>query len=357
MVHLKTALKRAYAWVYAIHKLGRRELGGPRLLPLHSRVRCWAGGFFSVSHLLYGFDRNDRRLYLSDLDENLRAYRINGADRWFLENKILFWALISPNAATPAPVALLRDGHVLPLEAPKSVGTIKSLLEWCEDAGDIYLKPYNGASGIGVHRLCHRNCEWSLDGTPLTERAAAESIASLDGCVVTRAVRPGRYSRELFEPTANTVRLLTMIDPDCREPFIAAAAHRIGTAESYPVDNCAAGGLTSSINLDSGELGKAVSTKVTTRQLRWYENHPDSGAAIAGIRVPMWAEIKALVLRLARTMSFCPYIGWDLVVADDEIVVLEGNDGPDLKLHQVHQALLADPRVRRFYEYHGVVRR
>jgi len=65
----------------------------------------------------------------------------------------------------------------------------------------------------------------------------------------------------------------------------------------------------------------------------------------------------SLVLHLASLLSFCPYIGWDLLVTDDDVVVLEGNDGPDLKLHQVHRPLLADPRIRRFYEHHGVVRR
>ena len=50
-----------------------------------------------------------------------------------------------------------------------------------------------------------------------------------------------------------------------------------------------------------------------------------------------------------------PAIAWDLVVTRDGCSVLEGNGPPDVFVWEVHTPLLADPRVRRFYEDHGVI--
>jgi hypothetical protein len=51
-----------------------------------------------------------------------------------------------------------------------------------------------------------------------------------------------------------------------------------------------------------------------------------------------------------------PYIGWDVVVTDTHgsFRVVEGNSSPDV-INQTHEPLLADERVVRFYEHHGVI--
>lgn len=91
-------------------------------------------------------------------------------------------------------------------------------------------------------------------------------------------------------------------------------------------------------------------------RLCWHERHPESGAAIAGVRVERWAETSATVLAAAARLPEAPAIGWDLVVTDDGCCFLEGNSPPGPFVWQVHGPLLVDPRVRRFYETHGVVR-
>jgi hypothetical protein len=52
---------------------------------------------------------------------------------------------------------------------------------------------------------------------------------------------------------------------------------------------------------------------------------------------------------------YLPYVGWDVVVTDDGIRILEGNSNSGLDGIQHYGPLLADPRVRRFYESRGAM--
>lgn len=58
---------------------------------------------------------------------------------------------------------------------------------------------------------------------------------------------------------------------------------------------------------------------------------------------------------MAAAFPYLLRLGWDVVLTDDEdgFPVLEVNAHAAMRTLQVHRPLLRDPRVRRFYEYHG----
>jgi len=65
----------------------------------------------------------------------------------------------------------------------------------------------------------------------------------------------------------------------------------------------------------------------------------------------------ATVLRAAGSLPFNRIGGWDVLVdASATPIILEANGNSDVNLLQVHGGLLADPRIRRFYQAFGVVR-
>jgi Sugar-transfer associated ATP-grasp len=315
-----------------------------------------AHGFLSRSFFLYDFGHNAIADYVSDYQENIRAADINREFGAFLDNKILFAALAQNIASTIRPLAFLNLGHVTFLGGGMKPGSLDALLEVLGTEGGLFLKPVSSGGGEGVILAEMEDDGISLSGKPpIGSEAVRQQLSRLVGYVATGRVSQAAYAGGIYSRTTNTVRVLTMIDPDTSDPFVAAAAHRIGTAESFPVDNCAAGGLTAAIDVESGVIGMATVTKVYGERAPWHETHPDSGAPIAGVRVPHWDQIIDKVLALARAFTFTPCVGWDIIVTDEGPTFLEGNDRPDLKLHQVHQPLLLDSRVRRFYEYHGVI--
>ena len=53
-------------------------------------------------------------------------------------------------------------------------------------------------------------------------------------------------------------------------------------------------------------------------------------------------------------LTFLKFVGWDVVVTRGGFCVIEGNNPPD-SVTQGDHPFLADPRIRRFLEYHEIV--
>lgn len=80
------------------------------------------------------------------------------------------------------------------------------------------------------------------------------------------------------------------------------------------------------------------------------------GARIEGVEVPRWQAIRDEILNMAAALPETPYLVWDLMVTSPgEFVVIEANNSAAVRFPQLHRPLLADPRVRKFYEYHNVL--
>jgi hypothetical protein len=171
-------------------------------------------------------------------------------------------------------------------------------------------------------------------------------------------LQQGSFWAGLFPGSANTMRIYTMWHPDDPAPFVARAVQRIGTADTVPTDNWSGGGISVSIDPDTGRLGvgRMHPLKGARAELR-YEQHPDTGAQLTGVTLPGWEKIKATVLRAAGSLPFNRIGGWDVLMdASDTPVILEANGNGDVNLLQVHGGLLTDPRIRRFYQSFSVVR-
>jgi hypothetical protein len=72
--------------------------------------------------------------------------------------------------------------------------------------------------------------------------------------------------------------------------------------------------------------------------------------------LPHWEGVVDAVLRAAASLPFNRMAGWDVLVDSEGVpVILEANGNSDVNLLQVHGGLLAEPRIRRFYESYGVL--
>ena len=167
-------------------------------------------------------------------------------------------------------------------------------------------------------------------------------------------INQASYAQNIFPETTNTLRILTLIDPDSNQAFLAAAVHRFGTCRSGAVDNWAAGGLSAHVNPLTGQLGRGFVYQMGNPPLSC-ATHPDTGSTIEGVIVPGWEALSKRLLSVANKWSFIPYIGWDIVVTEGGFQVLEGNNSTSVDLFQVHEPLLSNPRIKRFYHYHNVI--
>lgn len=343
-----------YFRAYVLPKLAKKEIKSEVDIPFKEKLRMWRNGFFSASYVLYDLGKNDLKDYLSDYQENIKAVRLNKDNAYLLDNKIRFYDLIKGDLQAPADIGLLKDGEIHSSKGrTKSVSDLKDLLE---NGKILLLKPVDSASGMGVLKVSKEGDNIICNNEKISMDEFLKKISTLNNYIVSFFIQQASYSSKIYPEAVSTVRILTMISPETGKPFIAAAAHRFATDKSFPVDNCNAGGLTANINIGSGRLSKAVSPYFKGSSITWYKNHPDTGESIEGVQIPHWEEIKSKILNAAGKISQLKYIGWDIVVTDDGFIVLEGNDGPDIKLHQVHSPLLINPDVRNFFRFYGVVK-
>lgn len=337
-------------------RLVEKELSSNSGVSLSRRVWAFSNGFLSDKVILYGLNKDNKNQYVSDFAENIRARCFNDADLIYVDNKLLFSRLIENDDAVTAPkeLFLIKRGHIVSLENAGCLSATELWTKLKNESGRFILKPVGGYGGIGILDLDFRERP-KRNGNLFDYVDFEVLINQLDDYYISEFMTQHSYAEGLYPETVNTIRLLTLIDPHNQEAYIAAAAHRIGNNQSYPVDNCGKGGFTANINLNSGELGAATRT-ITNGKKEWHIHHPDTGKPIAGVKIPEWDKLMQQVLKLANKFSFIPMLGWDIAVGmEGKLYIIEANEGPDHKLHQVHEGLLQNKQNRKFYEFYNIV--
>ena len=343
----------------SIYWLGRDpdERGGS--FSLMQRLGAWRRGYLAESPAPYGFPNNSPEDYLDDFRRRHRARHIN-ADNGLFDHKLVQRSLLLsagfPQAET---IAVLARGRVLmhPFGSRRHVGSADELEGFLlADGGRFVVKPEDGARGSDVFAVETRDGRLVRRRGPVYEPfhiAAAGTRPTL----VERWIEQGEFWRGLFPDSANTLRVLTMWTPGEPTPFIARAVQRMGTADTVPTDNWSGGGICALVGLTDGRMSAGRMHPLKGKRYRSsFPVHPDSGSRIEGAVLPFWDEIKATALAAAALVPMNSYAGWDIFVDESGTPIIgEGNGNSDVNLLQVHGGLLAEPRIRRFYEATNVL--
>ncbi len=106
---------------------------------------------------------------------------------------------------------------------------------------------------------------------------------------------------------------------------------RLPTRRSDGKANLHAGGIGVGLDLETGEMTTAIGREGSLAV------HPDTGAPLAGLRVPFWKDLLELTCKTARVFPL-GYIGFDWVLdADRGPLVLELNARPGLEIQNANQ--------------------
>ena len=321
---------------------------------LSQRLACLRQGFNSRSLIAYGAALPpEPGLYVSDWHEAALSKRPNRAYSLVLDDKLAFWLTmrhLTPHLAPLSGILWQRRFH--PLEGGGRTCSVDELVTGATESR--VFKPVRGTLGRGIFILDPVPDGLRVNGKP---GSAAEVLPSLHAgsYVVAPRIEQAGYSRAIFPAAVNSIRVVTLIDPDTSLPFIPFAVHRFGVNRTAPLDAFGTGGIVAAVDVATGQLGPAISA-APGRGRTVSDTHPDTGVQIAGVQVPRWREICDHLLTLAARVAFLPYVGWDVIVTDNDFLINEGNSRPSLRLLQACGPILTDERVRRFYQFHGVVR-
>lgn len=319
----------------------------------------WRRGFLPQSLLTYNTTDHAEADFLSDYERYVLTAYINGPYGVVLDDKYLYHRMMHQwSAFVPHLFGVLRGGAFV-AEHPTVESTLGALLRRQREAGSagIVIKPATGGEGQGIRILRFDGGErvcWNRQ--PLTIDEAATRATRAEGLyVVTELVEQADYAAAIYPQAANTVRIIMVRDPDTRKAYLARATHRFGSASAGVVDNFAAGGASASVDMATGKMGPAVQKQ--GGRVVWHAVHPDTQSPIDGVIVPGWSDMCATLRAISDDLPFLKYIGWDVLMTPGpagSFRLIEGNSYPGVAAMQIHGPLLADPRVRRFYEAHGV---
>ncbi|GAA1189486.1 sugar-transfer associated ATP-grasp domain-containing protein [Nesterenkonia xinjiangensis] len=326
----------------------------------HRRPLWWRRGFLSRSVTVYELDKNDPSLYVNDVQRYTRTKRmVHPTLQELLDNKFAFFLLMHHLGLKTDVVPLLGlyvRGGVNLFPHDRRVPLQVFLQSHIEVDQKVFVKPLRGAEGRRVRAITRTSSGFRMNGESTTAAEIRQWIQDQKRPMIfERGIEQHEDQAALNPEATNTLRILTMPDVDqAKDPFIAVAVQRIGTARSGHVDNWTQGGLSAKVDIETGRLSRAGQLP-DGRRPAWFSEHPDSGAPLEGSTVPFWEETKELVMDASRRLSFMEYIGWDIIISPSGPVILEGNINSGMNVLQVHGPLLADERVRSYYLKRGVI--
>lgn len=267
------------------------------------------------------------------------------------DDKMLFSFAMEGIVEVPKIYAVITAGRVESVS--REVLNNDNLYDFFLKNGGGVLKARSGYNGYGIHI-------YTADGTSLYEREETVSREDFDRVVrgtksslVQNRMEQGRYARELFDGSVNTLRIISMRRKDSNAHEVVAAVQRIGTRRSAPVDNFSQGGASALIDLETGKLSAmtCIDSYDDAGKRIFYDRHPDTGAQIKGITVPDWEGIKNAIAEITRQRPFFDLVAWDIVLKDQGIAVIETNMKSTLGVFQVHGGMRSGLLGQKYKEF------
>ncbi len=202
---------------------------------------------------------------------------------------------------------------------------------------DLFFKPVCGCGGRGAERWDYagKGSYRNVDDQKLLASELLDRLRRMSWrqpYLVQERARNHSGMRCLSNGALNTIRMISCLD-EREQPELIGAVLRMAVGANVTVDNVHAGGIAAAVDLEEGRLGQATHMGMDARR-GWVDRHPDTGALITGRLLPMWDEVRELVLRAHSAFSDWVVVGWDVAIMKDGPCLVEGNNGPDVDLVQ-----------------------
>ncbi len=299
-------------------------------VPLWDKVRANIfGGFLADQWALYDLDMKKRKEYLSEFDWYRSRY-INEPFDYMLNNKVVTTEVLRQYIRVPEILAVNSKGVAADLKG--TVLTDEAELALVRDAGKVIIKPFGKGKGTGVHCLSYDGKTYGIDGRAADKGTLIALLQGNKDWYLSETAQQHAYAAALYDQTVNTIRIITMKDPETERFKVFFAVQRIGTHRTIPVDNASQGGLVCRIDLESGRLSHGRSLHDRTV----YEYHPDSGIRLDEVVIPDWAEMKREILELVNHFPYLHFVAWDVVkLPDGTNCIIEANTSSGVNIIQL----------------------
>lgn len=197
--------------------------------------------------------------------------------------------------------------------------TQEEFVTFCRSMQKVICKPTDGGGGKGVFIEYLSNDD---DAINLYDRI------KLCNYIVEEVIIQHDTIARLNPTSVNTIRVYSVHSKG--KTYITSATLRMGNGPGV-TDNYSSGGLAAEIDVEYGlVISRAVSQNGDTVYVHPYTNTP-----IIGTQIPCWNKVKEYVIKAHERVKSLGYIGWDVVVCNDnKITFLEANTCAGVELQQ-----------------------
>ena len=324
--------------------------------PLHRTIEQWrllaSNGITAEDYYFYGLYRRNipwrkKQEFLGDYERWRWQMAINPAIYHMVtEDKAVFNRYMR-GAGIPVPRLHGVIGPKGCAENGRPLGSKEQVRAWLRDEQieNIFFKPIQGSRGAGVLSIGHRLSKEGWQRLPSGTIGINELLQHLfpdqeqTAFVAEELLSPHPDLVKFAAGVLHTARVITLLDDDVH--FLAAVL-RIGTGTTA-ADNLSGGNLAAPIDISSGII-RAAAAKDSAPTATFSE-HPVTGAAIKGSRVPDWFDSLSILRLAAKRIPFNPVLGWDVGFTDRGPRLIEANDNWDFRITQLafNEGLLSTP--------------
>lgn len=318
------------------------------------KKKIWAlkRSFFSYKIDYYGLTNENYHDFLPDLCY-YRMHPINGMFSHWIDDKLTIRYILHPyKEYLPEYYYHLYQGEILRLaDCPEKFdSSIESMIELLKEKHALAAKKMIGSHGQGFFKLAHDGDQFFVNDSMVSKEDLViklkDWLETMDsGYLVTEFLKPCQVFSQIWEKTANTLRVVVVRNKN-QSAAVVDAFLRFGTYATGNVENTTLGGITCRVSVENGHFENAKIIK--DRLILDCPYHPDTNQLIEG-DVPHWDEIKTKIIEISNFIPHIIYMGYDLVATDDSFKIIEINCQQGIGFNQSYMPYLKDELTKDFF--------
>ena len=299
---------------------------------LKQKLWAYKHGFLSYRLLQYGITEENYGEYISDFEYKWLRH-INPKYRKWMEDKITVKYICSEfNQFFPEYYyhIICKNGNnkvISMMDLPEGyTNEFEDIFKLVQEKGVLALKPDEGSHGDGFYKFTYEDGKYQLNYKDATKQEVLDILEDINNqYLVTEYINMCDELKRVYDGSVNTVRMI-VFKKDGKNPQVGNAYVRFGSKKTGAVDNVGAGGMTATIDVETGRFHDAKI--VMSNSIEDCPIHPDTGVPIEGY-LPHWDQVKEDVLAVTKSIKQLEWFGVDLAVTNDGIKFPEINRFPD----------------------------
>lgn len=196
-----------------------------------------------------------------------------------------------------------------------SVATQEEFSQFVEKHSSVIMKPTRGGQGKGIFKI-------------KSDEIANYSVDDYRNYICEELLIQHPKMSTINPSSVNTIRVLTF------KGDVIACALRSGGGGDI-VDNLHSSGVCAHLDIGSG----IIDAPCIDNTLKKHLYHPYTKIILPGFQVPNWDLLLEKAREAAKLIPSVQYVGWDMVILEDDIAIIEGNNDPG---HDVVQMIVQE---------------